>query len=360
MHAAHYNAWLGRDQKRPAECASPAPPYADALADRELLAALESRDRPYSPAELERYLICPYLYYCEKLLELQPLEREIAPVDYGLLLHDVLARLYRDLHEQGRGAVDVAALDPEQVVARAWELLDECLMRQPRFANLPGAQRDIERQSLHGILTRFLCADLEQTAKRDLRPAYFELQFGSPRRSSADERSQPGPLDLGTTGERSVLIAGRMDRVDLTPEGAALIVDYKLGKDTPDMRGVKDGLLFQAPLYAMAAREIFGLDLAGAEYVSLRSGERKGMYRDPSLPLRKSGHNLILSDDDFDATLTGAANAARACIERIRRGEMPRGPRDECPTYCAYRSICRMDAWTLRRIQAERGTRDAG
>ncbi|UCH33374.1 MAG: hypothetical protein JSV65_12425, partial [Armatimonadota bacterium] len=49
-HAAHYNAWLGRDEKRPAECASPSPPYADALADRELLAALESRDRPYTPA----------------------------------------------------------------------------------------------------------------------------------------------------------------------------------------------------------------------------------------------------------------------------------------------------------------------
>jgi len=353
-HAAHYNAWLGLARVRPQLYLSPIPPYAPALADGPVLAALDERDRPYHPSELECYLKCPYMYYCERLLALRPVRREIAPVDYGTLVHEVLARLYREWYRESGGPVEVASRDASAVVARAVALLDECLARQPRFANLPGAQRDIERERLRGVLVRFISADLEQTAKRGLRPAFFELEFGAPAHSSGDSRSRPQALDLGPVEGRRLLIAGRMDRVDLTHEGAAVIVDYKSGKGEYDLRKLDEGVLLQAPLYAKAVREVFGIEVAGVEYVSVASGKRSGLYRAGALEVSGHARNLVVPSPELDAKLELAAEQARDCVRRIRRGEIPRGPREECPQACAYRCICRVDAWTLRQIRRAR------
>ena len=353
-YAAHYNAWLGAPEVEPGVYLSPAPDYPDVLHDPALLAALRDRDRPYHPSELERYVRCPYGYYCERLLELYAVEREIAPVDYGTLVHEVLARLYRDWYRDMGKPVDVTARKPDDVVARALSLLDECLARQPRFANLPPAQRAIERQRLADILTRFVPADLEQTARRGLRPAFFELQFGFPPGRSADKASRPEPLDLGELEGHRMLIVGRMDRVDLTPEGAAVIIDYKLGKGRYDLRGLDKGVMLQIPLYAMAVREIFGLEVAGAEYASVMGRDRTGVYCDRGLAAKRSAYNLIVSPAELVSRLATAAEQARVCIQRIRGGTMARGPLDECPTNCAYEGICRVDAWTLRQIMRAR------
>jgi len=357
LQAAHYNAWIGSEAARPADYMRPAPPYADVLSDPDLLAALAARAGPYHPSELEAYLTCPYLYYCDKLLELHPVEREIAPVDYGLVLHEALARLYREWRDQAGGPIAVTARDQEAVIARGREMLDDCLRRQSRFANLPAAHRAIERRRLGALLARFLEADLRDTATRGLRPAYFELQFGSPADRRADPASREECLNLGGLDGRPVLIAGRMDRVDLTPEGAAVIVDYKLSKELRDLRELEAGALVQAPLYALAAREVFGLAVAGAEYASIAAGKRSGMYAAEGLATHDSVRNLVLPAPELEAKLESAAQVARECVGRIRRGEMPRGPRQDCPAWCGYRGICRMDAWTLRALQSQRGNR---
>jgi len=354
--AAHYNQWRTRPDAQPGSYVSPAADYSAILSDPGLLAALAAREGPYRPSELETYLTCPYLYYCERLLELHTVAREVAPMDRGTVLHDVLARLYRDLRRQSRAPVDVARLDPAEVIARAAALLAECLERQPRFRHMPPGEKEIERQDLRAILTRFIPADLAQTAARGLRPAFFELQFGAPPWPSADERSRPDPLHLGDEGNRAVTISGRMDRLDLTADGRAVVIDYKLGKSgPPDMRQVREGLVLQAPLYAIAAREVFGLAVAGAEYVSLKGERRTGMYQDAALAAKESSYNLVAAPDEFDRALETAAAAARECVRSIRRGEIRRDPRDDCPAQCPARAICRVDAWTLRRIQAQRG-----
>jgi len=376
-HAAHYNTWLRHAQARLEPYLQPAPPYADVLCDAPLLAALEARDRPYHPSELESYLACPYMYYCGRLLELSPVKREIAPADYGTLAHEALRRLYREWRQESGKPVEVGERDADEVVARARELLAECLAHAPRFANLPAAQRDIERRRIGDIIAGFVAADLADTRARGLRPAYFELEFGGEVRSGtagggcaapdsdtaeggcatlADPASRPDCLDLGEVEGRRVLIAGRIDRVDLAPDDRAVIVDYKLGKGPRDLRGVDRGLVLQAPLYALAVREVFGREVAGAEYASIRTGRRTGLYGDAGLVTRRSRYNVVAAGAELQAKLELAAAWARECVGRIRRGEVPRGPRDEqCPPWCGYRGICGVDAWTLRAIQARRG-----
>ena len=364
-HAAHYNTWLRRAQARLGPYLQPAPPYADVLCDAPLLAALEARDRPYHPSELESYLTCPYMYYCGRLLELSPVQREIAPADYGTLAHEVLRRLYREWRQESGKPVEVGERDADEVVAWARELLDECLAHAPRFANLPAAQRDIERRRIGDIIAGFVAADLADTRARGLRPAYFELEFGGEVRSGTagglpaahtDPASRPDCLDLGEVEGRQVLIAGRIDRVDLAPDDRAVIVDYKLGKGPRDLREVDRGLVLQAPLYALAVREVFGLKVAGAEYASIRTGRRTGLYGDAGLATGRSPYNVVAAGAELQAKLELAAAWARECVGRIRRGEVPRGPREEqCPPWCGYRGICGVDAWTLRAIQARRG-----
>jgi ATP-dependent helicase/nuclease subunit B len=358
--AAHFNAWITEGETRLGSYLMPAPDYADVLADPSLLAALEARERPYRPTELEDYLTCPYLYFCSRLLEVRSVERVIEPVDRGILVHDVMARLYREWHRKAGAPIDVTSRTVDKVVARALRILDATLKRQPRFANLPTAEREIEHQTLRAVLQRFVAADIEQTAERGLRPAFFELQFGARPRRSADERSRPEPLDLGGKKGSRVLISGRMDRVDLTSDGRAVVIDYKLSRTLRDLRDVEQGLLVQAPLYSMAVRDLFGMEVVGAEYVSIGGCDRTGMYSLPSLPVRKTVYNLVKSPNEFEDLLDTAAAAARDCVARIRRGDIRRGPRDECPEYCGYRPICRVDAWTLRRIQAQRGVANDG
>jgi hypothetical protein len=147
------------------------------------------------------------------------------------------------------------------------------------------------------------------------------------------------------------------------------VIDYKLGRGIPDLRDLEAGYLLQAPLYALALQRLFDVEVVGAEYVSLMSGKRRGLYRDEKLGPRTAANppsraskpsfvgrgGLVLTQPEFAAKLESAAARARECVGMILRGELPRGPREECPTWCGYRGICRMDAWTLRALQAQRG-----
>jgi ATP-dependent helicase/nuclease subunit B len=394
-HIAHFNAWLAWSgappdplrgcpgapparRARPELYVAPAPDYPRVLADEALLAALKDRDRPYTPTELEAYLACPYLYFCQRLLAISAVERELAPLDVGLVLHGVLARLYREWSRESGGPVDVTGRSAQEVVERALELLDQALAREPRFANQPSALRSMEREALRGTLELFVAADLMQTGARGLRPAYFELRFGgyaSGRRGGPDAsglshfaaaRDLPAgadpslaPLDLGEVHGRRALIGGRVDRVDLTGDGRAVIVDYKLGGQS-DMRDLDGGAMLQAPLYAMAVRQALRLDLAGVEYATIRTRRRRGVYcAQRLLARRKTVFDLVLTPEEMEAKLDAAAERARHCIAMIQRGEMPRGPRDSRDAWrqcqrCAYQDICRVDAWTLRQIMRER------
>jgi len=100
----------------------------------------------------------------------------------------------------------------------------------------------------------------------------------------------------------------------------------------------------------LAARELWGLDLAGGVYRPLggtSDRKPKGLLRKSSaddlaaLDPRPGDH---LSEEDFDAALEDAQAEAERIIAAIHQGEVRRRPiGGSCPEYCTFQPICRRE-----------------
>ena len=129
-----------------------------------------------------------------------------------------------------------------------------------------------------------------------MRPPDTEAAFGF-------DDSEKGPLQLAGGG-----VHGQIDRIDLGPGGEALVQDYKSGGKVEGGAGMleKRGKL-QLQLYMLAARELWGHELAGGLYRPLGgTGDRtpKGLLRKElaealaGLDPRPNDH---LDDEGFEA-----------------------------------------------------------
>ena len=74
-------------------------------------------ERIYSATELESYAYCPYRYFLEKLLNVQPIEEIELEVDYaqrGRMAHELLADFHRRVNEARGAPESPSALPPEE------------------------------------------------------------------------------------------------------------------------------------------------------------------------------------------------------------------------------------------------------
>ena len=91
--------------------------------------------------------------------------------------------------------------------------------------------------------------------RRALEPSRLEWSFGR-------EGDEHGPLPLAGTG---LQVTGRVDRIDVDAAGRALVRDYKGRTVSAGARWARDNKL-QVALYALAVRELLGLETVGALY----------------------------------------------------------------------------------------------
>ncbi len=75
-------------------------------------------DRIFSATELERYAYCPYRYFLEKVLNVEPLEEVELEVDYmqrGQMAHALLAAFHRRVNQAGRPAGVAGRAGPDGI-----------------------------------------------------------------------------------------------------------------------------------------------------------------------------------------------------------------------------------------------------
>jgi RecB family exonuclease len=285
----------------------------------------------FGPSTLEEYALCPYRWFIGHELRPQRIGPLDEPLISGSIAHGVLETLYEDPPGPERRPT------PETLDAwrqRARELITEMGAERlpPERADTGAALRRIE-----GLVLAFL-AD-EAATDTAFVPAHTEAAFGF-------EDSEKGPLQLAGGG-----VHGQIDRIDLGPGGEALVQDYKSGGKVEGGAAMleRKGKL-QLQLYLLAARELWGHDLAGGLYRPLGgTGDRapKGLLRKEladelaGLDPRPKDH---LDDEAFEAALDEAREKTEEIIASVHSGKVIRDPLGgSCPDWCSFQPICRRE-----------------
>ncbi|HEX5308840.1 MAG TPA: PD-(D/E)XK nuclease family protein [Solirubrobacteraceae bacterium] len=303
------------------------------LRDERVLAGLRER-RLWSASSLELWASCPVKWFVERLLAGEQLGPDAEPLARGSLAHAALKLTLERLREQ----TGSARLTPTSLVG-AKRLLEQALQElRPAYPlsvaaeRLPGAQRRLRRE-----LERYLEGSAESPSP--LEPTHLELSFGFEQ----EEGPAPAlaPLDLG----EGVLIRGRIDRVDLGPEGEAVVYDYKGRAAPPSARWLRERS-WQVALYMRAVRQLLSERVVGGFYQPLAGSEpaaRGALNAEAGVELDCVRTDL-LEQEQFERLVEDCAAAARAAAVEARRGALQ--PRPNSCAFgggCAYPTICRCE-----------------
>lgn len=307
-------------------------------------------DRTLSPTSLETWATCAFRYLLGSLLEVEELDEPeeietLAPKDRGLLVHEILEILVRELGPSlapGEGWTETAH-------RRLDEIADE------RFAEWEARGRtgravlwELEQRRLRSLLHRFLDVEAEVRAELGVAPVATELAFTD---------GGEGVLEVRLDDGRQVRMRGYIDRVDAAPDGSRLrVVDYKTGKPiSASLKGnpfeddrFVGGTKLQLAAYALAARRHFGSVPTVAEYWYLSERWR----------FKREGYEVTDEViDEFRDVLSRIVTGIEAGLFPARPGEEIYHPLRGGYTYahcayCPYDRVCpvdRADAWERHR-----------
>ena len=279
-----------------------------------------------SPTALERYAQCPFKYFAEKVLRLEPLKTpdSILVPDArarGTLCHAILRAFYERLHQRNVQPVDVASADVER-----W--LDE--VAAVAFAKFEAEEPvgypllwSLVKEDLTCLVRTFVENDLQELRASGYRPILFEVavtgSFGT---------TLPDPLN-------HVPIRGRLDRVDVRREDGQAhvrIVDYKYTESSGPKLEDRDlataalrGKRLQPPLYLLAATGVLKEEPAVPD-------EAAFYFLAPYWPNGPVVRTRL--------TAVCGEGTVRVVLEGIRHGRFFILPGEYCD-YCEFSSACR-------------------
>lgn len=248
--------------------------------------------RSLSPSRAADYMTCPLLYRFRSVDRI-PETPSLSAVR-GTLVHGVLERLF-DLPASQR-SIDRAA----DLIEPAW---DEMRDEQPELLDLVAA---LEDQDEAGWLS----------GARDLLEKYYELE--DPTRLEPAERE----MHVEVTLESGLVLRGYVDRLDVAPDGAMRVVDYKTGKAPRD--GFESKAMFQMRFYALVLWKMRGEVPKLLQLLYLGSGEVLRYAPD---------------EEDLNATARKLDALWGAIEKSLSTGEFRPNPTKLCD-WCDHKSRC--------------------
>jgi len=262
-----------------------------AIASADLLPVLASRHSRFRPSSLESYLQCPFQFFGRETLRLEaapprPEER----LDFraqGTIVHAVLSEIHRD------------GQPLEEAFDRIFRLKCEELRVPPGYRT----------------------ESLRQRMLADLRTLVEDPQW-------AGEFETRCELKFRYTLANDVEISGRIDRMDVTPDGSAFVIDYKYSGAQGTRNRAADLNLLQPQLYVLAVERFFALRAAGMFYWGLKGGIQRKGWTEPFPPGWR--------EQAIETTLRIAGE--------IRAGRAEPSPADpgKC-RFCDFRDVCRFE-----------------
>jgi len=336
-------------------------PYEGLILSETALAAFTQRfdaQHLWSSSQLEGYATCPFRFFSEHLLKLEPLSELALSNDArrrGSLLHQVLATIHQQLSEVvAEPGKDLVAVD---LVERFLTTLDATVGATP-LRGIEQSLREIERREIEAWAPSY--AEQEINYRRQWKhldqpptPACFEVRFGPDTRTSADEPSDPAstsvPFELDL-GDEQICLTGQIDRIDIGRVGQVTvfnIIDYKSGKEVKlKLDKVRAGCQLQLPLYVLAAEQLL---LADQQAHALAAGywniQGKGFEtrRGGSLHVRELANQTLQISHEWQQLQPEIVAQVRQLVGGIRGGQFPvYNEEEDCTRSCSLSTVCRV------------------
>jgi len=311
----------------------------------------------WSPSQFETYAACPYKFFLQSVLRIEPLGELMLETDFarrGSLLHQVLATFHRKYSESEAGGWAALWNDQPRFVAELREALSSAIGNTPP-EGIEAALLELDRRQIHkwtdlyhGHHQRYDDSWNEAGFDEPPRPTHFELRFGRKHTGEAadeDAGSTDDVFRLDIGGEL-INIAGRIDRIDVGRVGDRTVfnvIDYKSGKrPTLTTEKIESGERLQPALYVMAAQAlVFGEDQAAplwAGYWSMRDGVNTGKKYSLHCSV-ESGESTEVWDELKPKVIARIAEIVHAA----RVGDFPIASTDiHCTSTCDFKTVCRV------------------
>ena len=331
-------------------------PYDGAITDPDLLKLLKHKFGPdfvHSASGLSVYGNCPYRFYAQRVLRLEPRGEaalDLQAIDAGKLLHDILRRFFERHRREPLHKLDRKKLQTE-LATIADKVFDEHeRVVPPLNKQIWKIDREIRKILLDQVLLYEL--EVQEAAESEqVLPAYFEVAFGGIKSAAKDPHSKDEPLELTRetfVGEESIKISGQIDRVDVARDDTIVAYDYKLSTGASRW-DITSGRSLQLPIYLEALEKLILPDhpIAGGGYYIIRGAQdrrNKGLYRASQLEyLRLRARNSIFSEDDWQRIRSEVVARIWEFLDGMRAGDFRVDPSERQKTcrFCDYGAVCR-------------------
>ena len=273
-----------------------------------------SSDYTWSASRLETYKACPFRFFIDAMLKLEPKETPELGLDVaqkGSIYHRILELVYRRAGEQSVSAMEILDEVATEVFAKA-PMADEFR---------PSALWEVEKAELLEKL--HITLEALELERGQWKPFGFEQKFGI-------DSAPPLALEVDSN---IVQIRGLIDRLDISPYGQLRVIDYKSGSSHFSKTDLLNGSRLQLPIYALAAQDALGLgDVRDGFYWSINDAKAS------SIKLSNFKYEGIQGPD---AAYQVAREHIQEILEGTRAGKFePKAPKGSCPEYCPATSWC--------------------
>jgi ATP-dependent helicase/nuclease subunit B len=257
-----------------------------------------------SASRIEAFATCPFRQFARYDLQLREREeQDVTAMDLGNVYHQILERCVREALEQRRDFCDLEPHLTRQMIVRFAEEVGRTLRGE---LMLSSARNKYLLDRVAKTLEQVCATQQEALRRGTLRPAMAELGFGV-------DGGALEALRLPTPRGNTVVLHGKIDRVDRGDDGEVAVIDYKMSDKKLTLAHVRHGLSLQLLTYLLVleanGEKLFERDIkpAGAFYARLLRWLESVKHPDEATdPQQPEFHLSTKPRGIFDARFLGA------------------------------------------------------
>jgi ATP-dependent helicase/nuclease subunit B len=307
-------------------------------------------DREFSISQFETFAKCPFKYFTERILKLEPIEEpteEAEPIELGNVLHTILYEFYSKIVAEKIPIGAIGSKEFTNLKNVLFEIAEEKINKLNLNSPLAFFEKEkilgIDGQKENSILFKFL--KTEVSSETDFMPSLFEFNFG--HFFNDEQKHEIPPVTIG-----ELKLRGKIDRIDVDEnEKLFNIIDYKLKGKKPTTADLVDGLSLQLPVYLMAGQHIVDSitddNFNGHKMMIYSLDYKEGNFGPSQINLSRK---RSLDNDQIQVLNEDLISSTKEKLieyhQRIRKGKFNLSELDEREEkvcrYCDFKSFCRV------------------